>query len=99
MGHDGDGADALLVARGDYARLLAKYEPIIIGRSVARLQGRPDAEDVAQDAKLRLFRELWKKIVEAVRSRGLSIGVSARLPPREKVSPRVGKAGEPHGSC
>ena len=58
MSQDGDGADALLLARGDHARLLAKYEPIIIGRCVARLHGHADAEDVAQDAKLRLFREL-----------------------------------------
>jgi RNA polymerase sigma factor (sigma-70 family) len=58
MSHDGDGADAALLARGEHARLLAKYEPVIIGRCVAGLCGHPDAEDVAQDAKLRLWREL-----------------------------------------
>ncbi len=58
MSHDGDAADAVLLARGEHARLLAKYEPVILGRCVARLHGHPDAEDVAQDVKLRLWREL-----------------------------------------
>lgn len=58
MSHDGDAADAALLAHGEHARLLAKYEPVILGRCVARLHGHPDAEDVAQDAKLRLWREL-----------------------------------------
>jgi RNA polymerase sigma factor (sigma-70 family) len=49
--------DALLAAR-DHARLLAKYEPLIVARCVAALRGHQDAEDVAQDVKLRLWREL-----------------------------------------
>ena len=58
MSHDGDAADAALLARGEHARLLAKWEPTIVARCVARLSGHPDAEDVAQDVKLRLWREL-----------------------------------------
>ena len=58
MSHDGDAADALLLARGEHARLLAKYEPIILGRCVAELRGHLDADDVAQDVKVRLWREL-----------------------------------------
>ena len=50
--------DAQLLASGDHTRLLAKYEPVIIGRCVARMRGSLDAEDVAQDVKLRLWREL-----------------------------------------
>ena len=49
--------EALLAAR-DHARLLAKYEPVIVQRCVAALRGHSDAEDVAQDVKLRLWREL-----------------------------------------
>jgi RNA polymerase sigma factor (sigma-70 family) len=60
MSHDGDGADALLLARGEHARLLAKYEPVIIGRCIAELRGHPDADDVAQDVKVRLWTELRK---------------------------------------
>jgi RNA polymerase sigma factor (sigma-70 family) len=58
MSHDGDAADAVLLAQEEHARLLAKYEPVILGRCIARLHGHPDAEDVAQVAKLRLWREL-----------------------------------------
>src|SRR5258708_5481378 len=58
MSHDGDGADAVLLANEEHARFLAKYEPVILGRCSARVKGHPDAEDVAQDAKLRLWREL-----------------------------------------
>jgi AAA domain len=58
MSHDGDAADAALLAHEEHARLLAKYEPVILGRCIARLYGHADAEDVAQDAKLRLWREL-----------------------------------------
>jgi len=60
MSHAGDGDDQKLLACGDHARLLAKYEPIILGRCVAELRGSLDAEDVAQDVKLRLWRELSK---------------------------------------
>src|SRR3989442_14512492 len=47
-----------LLASGDHARLLAKYEAVIVARCVAALRGHADAEDVAQDVKLRLWREL-----------------------------------------
>jgi RNA polymerase sigma factor (sigma-70 family) len=50
--------DETLLAARDHARLLAKYEPVIVQRCVAALRGHPDAEDVAQDVKLRLWREL-----------------------------------------
>ena len=60
MSHDGDGDDARLLARGEHARLLAKYEPTIIGRCVAELRGHLDADDVAQDVKVRLWSELRK---------------------------------------
>jgi RNA polymerase sigma factor (sigma-70 family) len=53
-----DGEDARLLDSGEHARLLAKYEPVIIGRCVAALHGSLDAEDVAQDVKLRLWGEL-----------------------------------------
>jgi hypothetical protein len=52
-----DAEDARLLDRGDHARLLAKYEPVIVGRCVAALRGSLDAEDVAQDVKTRLWRE------------------------------------------
>lgn len=50
--------DEELLASGEYATLLARYEVVIVQRCVARLRGHPDAEDVAQDVKLRLWREL-----------------------------------------
>jgi RNA polymerase sigma-70 factor (ECF subfamily) len=50
--------DAELLASGDHARLLARYEVVIHQRCVARLHGHADAEDVAQDVKVRLWREL-----------------------------------------
>jgi DNA-directed RNA polymerase specialized sigma24 family protein len=52
-----DAEDARLLDSGEHARLLAPYEPVIIGRCVAALRGSLDAEDVAQDVKLRLWRE------------------------------------------
>jgi RNA polymerase sigma factor (sigma-70 family) len=58
MSHELDAADAKLLAEGEYAFLLAKYEPVIIGRCIARLRGHADADDVAQDVKLRLWAEL-----------------------------------------
>jgi DNA-directed RNA polymerase specialized sigma24 family protein len=60
MSHDGDGDDARLLAEGDCARLLAKYKPAIIGRCIAELRGHLDADDVAQDVKVRLWTELRK---------------------------------------
>ena len=53
-----DAEDARLLDSGEHARLLATYEPVIIGRCVAALRGSLDAEDVAQDVKLRLWGEL-----------------------------------------
>ena len=53
-----DAADARLLADGEHARLLARWEPVIVQRCVAGLRGHSDAEDVAQDVKLRLWREL-----------------------------------------
>ncbi len=50
--------DDSLLESGDNARLLARYEVVIHQRCVAALRGHVDAEDVAQDVKLRLFREL-----------------------------------------
>lgn len=55
-GRDAD--DARLLAHGEFARLLAIYEPVIVQRCVAALRGSLEAEDVAQDVKLRLWREL-----------------------------------------
>ena len=53
-----DAEDARLLDSGEHARLLATYEPVIVARCVAALRGGLDAEDVAQDVKLRLWREL-----------------------------------------
>ena len=50
--------DEALLASGDHARLLARYEMVIVQRCVAAMRGHEDAEDVAQDVKLRLWREL-----------------------------------------
>jgi RNA polymerase sigma factor (sigma-70 family) len=58
MSHDGDARDAELLARREYARLLAKYEPVIVARCIAELRGALEADDVSQDVKLRLWREL-----------------------------------------
>ena len=50
--------DAELLESGDHARLLARHEVVIHQRCVAALRGSLDADDVAQDVKLRLWREL-----------------------------------------
>ena len=52
-----DADDTRLLEEGDLAALLAKYEPTILGRCLARLRGHPDAEDVAQNVMLRLVAE------------------------------------------
>jgi RNA polymerase sigma factor (sigma-70 family) len=49
--------DANLLAAGDIGALLARYEPVIVGRCIARLRGSLDAEDVAQDVRVRLLDE------------------------------------------
>ena len=48
-----DAEDARLLDSGEHARLLATYEPVIIGRCVAALRGSLDAENVAEDVKVR----------------------------------------------
>jgi len=58
MSHARDADDARLLAQGEHARLLAVYDAVIVQRCVAALRGSLDAEDVAQDVKLRLYREL-----------------------------------------
>ena len=60
MTYGSDAADAQLLEDGDIATLLARYEDVIVGRCVARLRGHPDAEDVAQNVKLRLLREFHR---------------------------------------
>jgi hypothetical protein len=42
-----DAEDARLLDSGEHARLLAKYEPVIVGRCIADLRGHLDADDVA----------------------------------------------------
>ena len=57
MPYESDADDAVLLDAGNIAALLARYHDQIVGRCVARLRGHADAEDVAQDAKLRLLAE------------------------------------------
>lgn len=57
MPHANDLDDSQLLAAGDIGALLARYEPVIRGRCIARLRGSLDAEDVAQDVRLRLLDE------------------------------------------
>ena len=57
MPHAADLDDSQLLAAGDIGALLARYETVFIGRCIARLNGSLDAEDVAQDVKLRLLGE------------------------------------------
>lgn len=57
MPHESDADDARLFEDGDIAALLAKYDPVIRGRCAARLRGHVDADDVAQNVKLRLLAE------------------------------------------
>lgn len=52
-----DAEDSQLLDAGDLAGLVAKYQPLVIGRCVAKLRGHADAEDVAQNVMLRLVRE------------------------------------------
>lgn len=60
MPHATDAEDAHLLAAGDIAALLARYEPVIRGRCIARLRGSLDAEDVAQDVRARLLDEFQR---------------------------------------
>jgi len=58
MPHATDFDDAPIPADDEaFFALLARYEPVIVGRCIAKLRGSLDAEDVAQDAKLRLLEE------------------------------------------
>jgi RNA polymerase sigma factor (sigma-70 family) len=60
MQHESDAEDTRLLEEGAIEYLLAKYGDPIVGRCVARLRGHPDAEDVAQNVKLRLLREFHR---------------------------------------
>lgn len=60
MLHDRDADDTRLLERGDFARLLAKYEQTIVNRCVAALKGDDRGFDVAQNVMLRLFKEFTK---------------------------------------
>ena len=60
MTHADDARDSELLEDGDIAALLARYEPVIRGRCIARLKGHLDADDVAQDVRLRLLTEFRK---------------------------------------
>ena len=51
-----DRDDHELLERGEIARLLAKYQPVVVARCVARVRN-ADAEDVAQNVMLRIFGE------------------------------------------
>lgn len=57
MAYESDAEDAQLLHDRDVATLLAKYQPVIVGRCVARMHGSLDAEDVAQNVLLRLLAE------------------------------------------
>jgi RNA polymerase sigma factor (sigma-70 family) len=52
-----DAEDTRLLEERNLAALLAKYQPVILGRCIARLQGDEEAEDVAQNVMLRLVAE------------------------------------------
>jgi RNA polymerase sigma factor (sigma-70 family) len=57
MTDENDARDSQLLADGDIAALLALYEPVIRARCIAKLRGSLDAEDVAQNVRLRLLAE------------------------------------------
>ena len=60
MAYESDAEDTQFLRDQDIASLLAKYEPVITGRCVAKLRGSLDAEDVAQNAIVRLLGELHR---------------------------------------
>jgi DNA-directed RNA polymerase specialized sigma24 family protein len=60
MPHDSDADDAKLLQDRRIDVLLAKYEPVILGRCIARLHGDLAAEDVAQNVLLRLLQEFHR---------------------------------------
>jgi RNA polymerase sigma factor (sigma-70 family) len=55
-----DDADARHLADGEIAWLLARYEPAVRARCIARLRGDAAAEDVAQNVMLRLLAEFHR---------------------------------------
>lgn len=57
MTHAADVRDHELLSAGKIGDLLAIYEPVILNRCIAKLRGSADAEDVAQEVRLRLLRE------------------------------------------
>ena len=54
---DDDALDAKLYESGDIAQLLARYHQTILAVCIARMRGHSDAEDVAQNVRMRLYRE------------------------------------------
>jgi RNA polymerase sigma factor (sigma-70 family) len=58
--HDDDALDDQLFESGDIAGLLARYESPIRAICLARLRGHVDAEDVAQNVRLRLLSEFQR---------------------------------------
>jgi RNA polymerase sigma factor (sigma-70 family) len=55
-----DAEDTRLLEEGNLAALLAKYQPVVLGRCIARLRGDEAAEDVAQNVMLRLVAEFHR---------------------------------------
>src|SRR4051812_20845057 len=55
--HDAEDTQWLEEGDAGLARLLAKYEPVILGRCMARLRGADAAYDIAQSIMLRLVKE------------------------------------------
>jgi RNA polymerase sigma factor (sigma-70 family) len=60
MHHEADEVDAGLLAEGDIGALLARWDPIIRGRCHARIRNPHDADDVAQNVRLRLLDEFHR---------------------------------------
>ena len=60
MNHETDASDAKSLAAGEIEVLLARYDDAIRDRCVAKLRGHVDADDVAQNVRLRLFAEFHR---------------------------------------
>ena len=60
MNHETDASDAKSLAAGEIEVLLARYDDAIRDRCVAKLKGHADADDVAQNVRLRLFAEFHR---------------------------------------
>jgi len=52
-----DRDDHELLRAGEIGRLLAKYEPAVTARCAAKVRPYADAEDVAQNVMLRVYKE------------------------------------------